>query len=361
MEALNDRISRPRSHTAKAYQSTARTSIERLVAYRAPVKHSNASIVIAFALSVTMLASVGAAEPAAAVAAAADAGCASFGSSFAAEPIDGDGSGLRLGCARDAGSLRSLASNDSDLMAAIDFKATQRPDQLRQAMSLAADTIRADLGRGLSLSQALTLRAQRDSVGFRPQTGDLRFGGNIQVVGDSLVIVVPAGDLGTAALWQTFWQKLISGLVGVAAGVVAMTSCLLAFSVGAPAAAPVCAAVSGAFAGGVPEVVNAALDGQPIDQNAWSAAIANAMIGAVAGAFLGALTRYLTEDAGTLIVKAQETVRRYASKVASGVPEAATSIVTFADLNGDGRDDYLLVRRDTGAVRALINNGGDPA
>jgi FG-GAP-like repeat len=48
-------------------------------------------------------------------------------------------------------------------------------------------------------------------------------------------------------------------------------------------------------------------------------------------------------------------------QVASGVPEAATSIITFADLNGDGRDDYFVVNPDNGAVRAFVNNGGDPA
>jgi len=48
-------------------------------------------------------------------------------------------------------------------------------------------------------------------------------------------------------------------------------------------------------------------------------------------------------------------------QVATGVPESATSNITFADIDGDGRDDYLLLQPDTGAVHAYLNNGGDPA
>ncbi|MFD8802261.1 FG-GAP repeat domain-containing protein [Streptomyces atroolivaceus] len=33
--------------------------------------------------------------------------------------------------------------------------------------------------------------------------------------------------------------------------------------------------------------------------------------------------------------------------------------VEFADIDGDGRDDYLVVDRDTGAVKAWLNRGGD--
>ncbi|MEU0342393.1 GDSL-type esterase/lipase family protein [Streptomyces bobili] len=35
--------------------------------------------------------------------------------------------------------------------------------------------------------------------------------------------------------------------------------------------------------------------------------------------------------------------------------------VEFADIDGDGRDDYLVVNRDTGAVKAWLNRGGDTA
>ncbi len=47
--------------------------------------------------------------------------------------------------------------------------------------------------------------------------------------------------------------------------------------------------------------------------------------------------------------------------VAAGVPNAASNIIVLADLSGDGRDDYLLVSPTNGAVRAFVNNGGDPA
>lgn len=48
-------------------------------------------------------------------------------------------------------------------------------------------------------------------------------------------------------------------------------------------------------------------------------------------------------------------------RVAAGIPAAALSDITFADINGDGRDDYLLLGQSTGTVHAYLNNGGDPA
>ncbi|MFG2224816.1 FG-GAP repeat domain-containing protein [Streptomyces sp. NPDC048644] len=41
--------------------------------------------------------------------------------------------------------------------------------------------------------------------------------------------------------------------------------------------------------------------------------------------------------------------------------DSAKERLDFADLDGDGRDDYLEINRETGAVRPLVNNGGDPA
>ncbi|MDR3080316.1 MAG: VCBS repeat-containing protein, partial [Streptomyces sp.] len=43
---------------------------------------------------------------------------------------------------------------------------------------------------------------------------------------------------------------------------------------------------------------------------------------------------------------------------ASGVPGATVSSVHFADINGDTKADYLVVAED-GSVRAWVNNGGD--
>ncbi|MFC4049851.1 GDSL-type esterase/lipase family protein [Actinomadura syzygii] len=46
-------------------------------------------------------------------------------------------------------------------------------------------------------------------------------------------------------------------------------------------------------------------------------------------------------------------------KIASGVGLSKADSVHFADIDGDGRDDYLVVDDDSGAVRAWINAGGD--
>jgi lysophospholipase L1-like esterase len=47
-------------------------------------------------------------------------------------------------------------------------------------------------------------------------------------------------------------------------------------------------------------------------------------------------------------------------QIASGVAPASAAPVVFADIDGDGRDDYLLLYPN-GSVQAWINNGGDPA
>lgn len=178
-----------------------------------------------------LVAMVSAAPASAAVAT----GCATFGSSFAAQQITGGGVGLRLGCARDAGSLRPLAGGDDDLVAAIDADVTDRPDQWRQVIEQVAATTRTDMARGLTLSQALTLRAQRDSTGYYAKADDETFGGTVTAVGDSLVIVVPAGDVSTAGFWDG-WKKLVTGLVVLGVVTAVGGLCLLAFNVGAPAA-----------------------------------------------------------------------------------------------------------------------------
>ncbi|GAA4232755.1 hypothetical protein GCM10022254_33540 [Actinomadura meridiana] len=46
-------------------------------------------------------------------------------------------------------------------------------------------------------------------------------------------------------------------------------------------------------------------------------------------------------------------------KIASGTGLADDEEVQFADIDGDGRDDYLVVNDESGAVKAWINAGGD--
>ncbi|MFF1823620.1 FG-GAP-like repeat-containing protein [Kribbella sp. NPDC058245] len=70
----------------------------------------------------------------------------------------------------------------------------------------------------------------------------------------------------------------------------------------------------------------------------------------------GAVTAYIN---GGLGPKNQNAVWHPWGKVASGV-KTASNHVAFADLNGDGRDDYLLVNNTSGAVTAYINGGLGP-
>ncbi|RBQ18615.1 hypothetical protein DP939_19190 [Spongiactinospora rosea] len=48
-------------------------------------------------------------------------------------------------------------------------------------------------------------------------------------------------------------------------------------------------------------------------------------------------------------------------QIASGVDVGEGKLLTFADMDGDGRDDYLVLDFDKGSVQAWINKGGDPA
>ncbi|GAA4786645.1 hypothetical protein GCM10023329_41870 [Streptomyces sanyensis] len=246
-------------------------------------------------------------------AAAADGGCASFGSSFAPKQIPENGSSLRVGCARDAGDLRSLAGGDSDLVLALDFDPTRRPEQMRGLLMQTARETQADMARGLSLSQALELRAERHSVDYYSERNDVDFDGSVRVVGTSLVMVVPASDVGTAGFWDGLWRKLVVGAAVMGVTALSASLCLLAFNVGAPAAAPVCGAVSGALAGATGELLSATLDGHPIDGTIVGNTIGTAFFGAVGGALLGELLSYVNLEARPLIESVQEKLGEYAA------------------------------------------------
>ncbi|SCF21755.1 Repeat domain-containing protein [Micromonospora haikouensis] len=240
---------------------------------------------------------------------------------------------MRLGCARDAGSYRSLASNDSDLVVALDFGIAQRPEQWQQMMQQVVDTTRADQARGLSLSQSFTLQAQKNSPGFyQTQADGIRYGGSIQAVGSSLVIVVPAADIGTAGFWDGFWKKFVVGLAVTITLVLVGAICLAAFNVGAPEAAPICGAVAGGFSGGVGELVSAALDGKKITGEVWGAAVSTAIWGAVGGGLGGKLVQWAGAETASLVTRLQQTLRRYAAKLGNwGHPlDAVANLINSA-------------------------------
>jgi Spherulation-specific family 4 len=183
-------------------------------------------------------------------------------------------------------------------------------------MQQEADTVHADQAAGLTLSQSFTKQAQKVDPGLYPLPADgPDFDGTVQIVGDSLVFVVPTADVGTAGFWDAFWKKFVTGLVGTAVAVLAGGACLLFFNVGAPAAGPVCGAVAGGLAAGVGEIFNAWLDGKRIDADVAGAAIGSAFWGAVGGAFGGALMQWASARSAALITDAQITVKRWAATI----------------------------------------------
>ncbi|MFJ9710782.1 hypothetical protein [Streptomyces sp. NPDC101234] len=132
-------------------------------------------------------------------AAAVDApGCSLNATSFDAETLDAADAGVRVGCAADSGSLRPLADSDDDVVAAIDFNPKDHPDQLLQSMQEVVDTTRSDQANGLSLAQSLVRRAEQVNVGIYPQQtdDDIDYDGTIQIIGNSLVIVVTSTEIG---------------------------------------------------------------------------------------------------------------------------------------------------------------------
>ncbi|WP_432832370.1 FG-GAP-like repeat-containing protein [Dactylosporangium sp. CA-092794] len=263
------------------------------------------------------------------VAAAGVSQCSQITTPFDAVAVGDGGATLRIGCARAAGSLRSLANGDDDVLAAIDFKPGARPDQLHQQMQQFVDTVRADQNPGRPFSAALLMQARRTGVAFYPLAADdIQFGGSIQVVGDSIVIVVPSGDISVAGFWDAFWKKLVTGIIVTAVTVLIAGICLAVFNVGAVAAAPVCGAISGGLAAGVGELVGAALNKKPIDNEVWGAAVAAAIWGAVSGAAAGLLANTLSTTTRELVSSIQATLRGFASRWYASVLEFVRNRVT---------------------------------
>ncbi|MGX4695386.1 GDSL-type esterase/lipase family protein (plasmid) [Streptomyces sp. JNUCC 63] len=264
----------------------------------------------ALVLAVTLVAA-GTAEPAAAAGEA----CATAGSNFASRSIAESTAALRMGCARDAGSLRSLAGSDTDMVAAIDFNTAQRPDEWQRQMWQMVDTVRADKSKGLTLSESFDLRAQRNNVGFYEQRSGVRFDGSIQVVGNSLVIVIPTGEVNASANW---WQKAIATSVGIAVAIASGAVCTLFFAPAAPVAGPICGAVAGGVGGLVGELMNAYFDGRSLgDADVWAEALAVAVVSAAGGAYLGQVTQWAAQGANSVVEAVQQTMRNIIGRLGS--------------------------------------------
>ncbi|WP_282090683.1 GDSL-type esterase/lipase family protein [Streptomyces tendae] len=223
-----------------------------------------------------------------------------------------------MGCARDAGGLRSLAGSDTDVVVAIDFNTAQQPDEWHRQMSQMVDTVRADKDKGLTLSESFDLQAQKNSVDFYDRQSDVRFDGSIQVVGDSLVFVIPAGEVNASANW---WQKMIAGAAAFAVGLVALEVCELSFGPAAPFAVVICSAVGGALGGLVNELMNAYFDGRSLgDGEVWKEAIGAMVVGALAGAGAAAresLKKWAAEELVRVVAAVGKTARNISTRLGS--------------------------------------------
>ncbi|MER7950501.1 fibronectin type III domain-containing protein [Streptomyces sp. NPDC096079] len=257
------------------------------------------------------------AEPAAARGSEAGAAplCGTHATSFATESEQGAPVSVRLGCAKDAGGLRSLAVHDDDLVMAVDFLPTaeSRP-HVREFMAALVDRTRADQAAGMTLGASFTKWAREHSVGiYPPQEGSGDFEGTVHAVEDSLVIVAATDVVGFGA---TPMQKFIASGVAWAVTGLVWAGCMAAFNVGAPAAAPVCGAVSEGLGTLVGELLNAHFDDRSLgDADVWAGALAASFWPAVKGAFQGALLAWTSERGATAIAQVQQALRNFGTKV----------------------------------------------
>ncbi|MGV9212098.1 GDSL-type esterase/lipase family protein [Micromonospora sp. RB23] len=250
-----------------------------------------------------------------AAAAPADAVCSVHGSSFDVRPVEAESVGLRVGCARDSGQFRQLAFDDEDVVAILDFNPVQRPEQFQELLLQRVAIFHRDqTDAGLLLSESFARQAQENSAGYYSPRIDIKFGGSIQALGNSLVIVVPKVYIGAAGFWDGFWKGLVVGLASVGSSLLVAAICMAAFSPGAVAAAPVCGAISGALGSAVGELTSARLDGNPIDADVWGKAAGNAVWGALGGAVGGAALQVLSSSTRPFIEEGQKLLRNFATK-----------------------------------------------
>ena len=277
------------------------------------IRRLGSGLLVSVGLSLALVAAGSALPALNQEAAAANAtGCSVHATSFAAETITDGGEGLRVGCAGDSGSYRSLASSDNDVVAALDFDASENPDRLQQSMQEQVADVHADQAKGNKLSQAFDLEAQKVHVGYyTPQPDNVTYDGTLQIVGNSVVIVVPAADIGTAGFWDGFWKKMAVGafIFGAAVGITA--ACLGAFNVGAPLAAPVCGALAGGLSSGFGELLSAVLDHKKLDAEAWGGIVGAAVWGATQGAIAGAVVQIASKLTNNFLISTQSTLKRW--------------------------------------------------
>ncbi|MFG1766184.1 fibronectin type III domain-containing protein [Micromonospora parva] len=213
----------------------------------------------------------------------------------------------RIGCARDSGSLRTLATHDSDLVMTIDLPGVPGADGLVQE---SANRIRAAKLQGQSLGDYLHEEYRKVPVVIPEHAtdgGGVDFDGSAHAVGSSLVLVVPRGEVGTTATW---WQKMIAQWAGYAIRVIATGVCLYFMNLEAAALARFCMGVGGFFGAFSTDIFNSLFDKRSVkDPHVWGEALGLA-IGAFAQDF-GSTTAatFTTDSVGAIAVAIQRWLR----------------------------------------------------
>ncbi|KUN41076.1 hypothetical protein AQJ30_04115 [Streptomyces longwoodensis] len=202
------------------------------------------------------------------------------------------------------------------MVAAIDFNTAQRPDEWQRQMRQTVDTVRADQSKGLTLSESVDLMAQKSKVGFYEQRSGVRFDGSIQVAGNSVVIVVPTGEVNASS--ASWWQKGIATAIGIAVGIAASAVCTLSFAPAAPIAVPVCRAVGGGVGGLVGDLANSYADGRSLgDPDVWAEALAVGVVSAAGAASAEQLTSWATQGATWVVGAVQQSMRNIIDRLGS--------------------------------------------
>ncbi|MDG4809386.1 FG-GAP-like repeat-containing protein [Micromonospora sp. WMMD1120] len=198
---------------------------------------------------------------------------------------------LRLGCAKDAGDLRTLADSGDDAMFQITGHGAEYQDEFHDYMQKLTDESRRAKASGTSLGTFLGDRFTLNLPGVVPPTGEpaaptLDFDGKLVTVDATLVVVIPAGEVQANANW---WQKAVAAIGGTAIGALIGAACAAAIPV-IPALAPACGALGGFFISLFIDLFNSMFDGRSLgSRDVWVEAITQGLLGAALGAAVGAV------------------------------------------------------------------------
>jgi hypothetical protein len=226
---------------------------------------------------------------------------------------------MRIGCAGDAGDLakQADATSSSDLLVAYDFN-----DGNQQAfVAQRADEINAAKGRGESLSDFFKDQAHAFNLNLAPHPADgVAFNGSARAINNTLVLDVPAGDIGANSNW---WQKAIGVLAGYAvqAGVEAACGVLIAttFPPLLPATFTICHNTGGFLGGLVGDLVNSAFDGRSFGEPAvWAEAFAVGAATVISPVLYQQFNAFLKTSATALVAGLRATIRFAAERLGWG-------------------------------------------